>query len=825
MAYTNAIFYMDYDLGVDTARADLVPSAYANNGSGLVRVTVGGLGTPNISTDGIVTIAGTTSGIYIGAWKVTVINSTTIDLQGSTYSSNPATKGSCVPSGGSSWADAWKTMTNGALSTRIAAGDTIRIAKSPAPTSIGHADWTNLSRTITLETAQNLNISLQTASWTANGAGDVITANYITSDKKEGAGCVQIAMDASPQASIMQAYYATGTLNLSGYQKITFWIKNNAAIIANNWEIKLCSDAAGATPVDSFAIPAIPSISFWVPITIARTGGGNLGASIQSIALYTGGTTTGIGSNNVMLDDFVACTTSGLNLQSLISKNTAEQGGTEAWHPIQSIDGTTIMIDQASNIPSGYGRGYYGTTEHVTTYIRETIKTPMTSATTTNIQQTSRAGALGSLITYKGGYNTSNSTQDGETWFDGLNGRGRGIAVQNHNYNTLDHLNACRYHQGFYATGSYITFTNMSATCCVDRGVYTESTSYLSATILCVNNNGSDGCYFLDANFATLVITSANNNNSNGFSTSATTTHRNTITITDICNNASNGILFNGKNNTIVSITNASYNGAYGISLYGSSSGVDRNTFNSVTNVNNNGTGGIAIGGNGNRFYSITHINNNTGYAIYLYSNTTDNYFSNVSTSGNTSGAVYRPTNTYRVTCYFFNATFGEATKITDDSTENIGRIYSTHEGGDINANYIYVAGSVISTIATDRTGGTGLMWKFAIANAARVYNPATMPVAKIAVTANNLVTVSLWMKKDHATNVSGTLRCRAGQIAWSETLTEDIIGTCPDDTNWNQVSITFTPTENGVVEIDTFAYYVAGNSNVYIEDITITQA
>lgn len=50
---------------------------------------------------------------------------------------------------GSSWANAWKTITSGATAARIAPGDTIRIAKSPDPTSIGNATWTNLSKTVT----------------------------------------------------------------------------------------------------------------------------------------------------------------------------------------------------------------------------------------------------------------------------------------------------------------------------------------------------------------------------------------------------------------------------------------------------------------------------------------------------------------------------------------------------------------------------------------------------------------------------------------------------------------------------------------------------
>jgi hypothetical protein len=78
------------------ASTDLVPSAYANNGSGLVRVTVGSLGSPAIVTNNFVDIAGTTGSVYVGQWKVTVISTTEIDLQGSTYTTNPG-DGSVTP--------------------------------------------------------------------------------------------------------------------------------------------------------------------------------------------------------------------------------------------------------------------------------------------------------------------------------------------------------------------------------------------------------------------------------------------------------------------------------------------------------------------------------------------------------------------------------------------------------------------------------------------------------------------------------------------------------------------------------------------------------
>jgi hypothetical protein len=68
-------------------------------------------------------------------------------------------------------------------------------------------------------------------------------------------------------------------------------------------------------------------------------------------------------------------------------------------------------------------------------------------------------------------------------------------------------------------------------------------------------------------------------------------------------------------------------------------------------------------------------------------------------------------------------------------------------------------------------------------------------------------------------------LRVRYGQINWSDAA-EDIIVNCPDNTNRNQVTLTFTPTEAGVVEIEALAWYVSSTTqSVIVDDIEITQA
>lgn len=74
MAYTNAIFYMDYELGVDAARTALTDVAFATSG-GVVRGTKN---THGLVTGAAITISGGT--VYDGDWLVNKINDNTFDL-------------------------------------------------------------------------------------------------------------------------------------------------------------------------------------------------------------------------------------------------------------------------------------------------------------------------------------------------------------------------------------------------------------------------------------------------------------------------------------------------------------------------------------------------------------------------------------------------------------------------------------------------------------------------------------------------------------------------------------------------------------------------
>lgn len=722
---------------------------------------------------------------------------------------------------GTSWGTAWKTLTLGATLARIAPGDVIRIAKSPAPTSIGNATWNNLSKTVTLATAQTLAVDQCETAWTANTN---VTATRTTTTRKQGSYEASLAIGASFTTGKV-AYRATGTLNLSAYQKLTFWFRTNLAIASGNvLRVVLCSDTAGETPVDTFYIPAIPSTGRYIPLTIARVGGGNLGASIQSIAVYAD---SDPGTITILLDNITACTTSGLNLQSLISKNTLEQStisstgyGNEAWYGIQSIVGTTILLDNETNTLANAGRGYFGTTETVTTYKRETIPTELASTSTTAVQSVMDSGTAGNLIEFQGGYDTGTGLQTGETFFDGLNGYGYGIDIVTKSYVKLNHISAVRYGIGIrqYTNCSYITLDTISD----------------------LNNNTTYGLYLSGTSYAT--ISNSINSNNNGYGTWLSDITYGTITNAGNCNNnLNNGFyLSDSSYNSIDVISNSSNNASTGIEL-GGTAGCFFNTINTITKCHSNGNNqGIRFNyaadnyigtitsvslhsaSSGIDFYSSqrniidTATSTSNAYGVY-FNNSSNCLIRNFTSSGNTTSAI--------------GAIYGEGYILNATCTDTTKWYTSAISGGYVkilkfNGNYskMFTNGGNIVSQASTLTNGSGTEWMFTTeTNTNRKSDyPLKMSIAKIAVNANSLVTVSGWFKKGHATNIGARLMCKGGQLSG---VTSDVYATKADNTAEEQLTITFTPTESGVIEITAEAFYVAGHSTVIVDALTITQA
>jgi hypothetical protein len=198
-------------------------------------------------------------------------------------------------------------------------------------------------------------------------------------------------------------------------------------------------------------------------------------------------------------------------------------------------------------------------------------------------------------------------------------------------------------------------------------------------------------------------------------------------------------------------------------------------------------------------------------------------------TSGNAGGALHHAL--LYGNCHILKSSMAEATKVFSDSggysdgklvmqnfnlTANDHRIYGRGGGSTTGLYQIFSETSVRHT-------ASGIAWKLSPLSTVYVIAaaPIVMPIAKVAVNASALVTVKLWMRRTN-TGLTGTLRCRGGQIGGVPSDVTDSIGAAID--TWEEQTITFTPNEAGVVDIDVLCY--GGTTfSLYIDDMTITQA
>jgi hypothetical protein len=584
--------------------------------------------------------------------------------------------------------------------------------------------------------------------WTATGAGSVTTGLNVTTTK-EGPNSDSILVDVGFTTGLA-AYYPTGTLNLSGYQQLSFWIQQPLGTVgaAGAIDLRLCSDAAGVTAVNTFSIPALSVINRWMPVTVNL--GVNLGSSIQSIALYVN---TDNGQQQFLLSNIIACKASSaadsLTLTSLIGKNTTG----ETFWGIQSINGTRVMLDAETNsTPTSVNvRGYYGTSGTVTTWKRETIRLGPAAAASTPLQSIQDSGTDGSPITFSGGWNrTDMSTQTLETWLDGVNGNGNALVIG-----------------GF----SFISILNCS-------GVRLNALLSLTGTP-----------QYNVFSFGAAV------NCSTGLASISTATF-NTFTVGHIC--ACGGTAFTSGGST-VSTLNLIY-------------GILSNNGNSITNssfafldVNGSGTGAL--------------ISNN-GLSLSLGAGTSGTWTNLITafTSNNIACVV----DTSSVTSRFFkNCTFSESTEIQFNST-SYGAVTSHNHDQTVDNHKIFISNGLISAATDQRHTASGISWKLQPTNA-NLRNsiwPVTLSLAKVACSASNLVTIKAWMYRDNA-GLTMRLVCKGGQIAG---VPNDVTSSLTTTNAWEEETITFTPTETGVVEIIAEAWGGATFSG-WVDDMTISQA
>lgn len=619
--------------------------------------------------------------------------------------------------------------------------------------------------------------------WTASAN---VTCTVITDDYKEGVECQKIDIAAGFTTGLAAYWALPASTDFSGYQQISFWIKQKSGTVgaAGAIQLVLCSDTAGVTAVDSLNIPKLSmgtATDRWTKITIDK--GSALGAAIQSIAFYV---VTDNGAQVFYIDNVVAVKASSsadaLSLTTPIGKNVS----TDTFYAIQSINGTRVILDQYCNMKpdptSALQRGYWGTSETVTTYKRDTILIDDAPVPANwGVCSMNESGSATSYITYSGGWNSTDmSTQTGETWLDGRNGEGLMFALQ-------------------YT--AYLSFQNFAV---------------INAHSIIQNPNG--GSFTFDLR--------AFNNNTGSFDID--NPRGNSLNIDFINNNAGSPAINPGKNGVFTgkAINGSSY---IGLALWG---------FTKVTLS-------IGISGSGStgcRFYAaqntlicpLVQYGMDSGVAFKdYYSAGTDLHDNKV------IGATLQYNTNADIDAYYLQAQKGYLVRCTPLSTTSItppaagyyagGGLFVHSAGGVQHADTIYVSGGgTITKQNSVRHTASGYAWKLS-PTTTQYFNsntPMSLKIASWPISSGVATTFKLWMYRDN-TGMSARLVVRGGTIAGVDSdvqssLMSEAINTWGGDGAAGPLTVSVTPTETGVVEVFVECWASSTTYSLYVDDFSV---
>lgn len=126
-----------------------------------------------------------------------------------------------------------------------------------------------------------------------------------------------------------------------------------------------------------------------------------------------------------------------------------------------------------------------------------------------------------------------------------------------------------------------------------------------------------------------------------------------------------------------------------------------------------------------------------------------------------------------------------------------------------------------IVTDSTTRHTPSGVSWKVSPLSAVMTpQNPVRLPIGMIGVTAGTTVTAKIWVYRDN-TGINAALVCDA--YALPGITTKQSASAAGAASTWEQLTITFTPSVAGAVPL--FVEVYGGTTyNVWVDDLTVTQ-
>ena len=281
------------------------------------------------------------------------------------------------------------------------------------------------------------------------------------------------------------------------------------------------------------------------------------------------------------------------------------------------------------------------------------------------------------------------------------------------------------------------------------------------------------------------------------------------VNVQNLSNNTLSGLRLGERNvlNTIV-VDNANSNGGEGVMV--TDGPMDNKLW--FKRVYSNGDAGLQLRCTNNiRIIGQNTIANNPrgiqaincGAGVFIENTVLDNIVANTSNDCSRLTLV-NAVFTGSAVPYEHLALYGHSQKTISHNHNQGGTQQISHAGG------------LIESMPTTRPGGSGIMWKLLTSASRRnAFDPLPLYVSQVYCQANVTTTIKGWLRKDHATGVTGRLAVRGGQLAG---ISNNVTSTLSSNTSWQQLTLTVTPTESGVVQVEVWAEYVTGHYPVYYD-------
>lgn len=704
---------------------------------------------------------------------------------------------------GSTFALRKKTLSSAAAV--AAAGDVIRVMGN-ASTNSGTATWTNNSPAVTLSAAIN-QLLYADGLWTAVGTN--VTQSTVTSSPspKEGTNAVKFVCAAGFTTGKI-AHLQTALLNLSAYRQACFWIQSTTALAAGALSLVLCSDTGGATAVNTLTLNVALNANQWTAVTIDN--GAALGASINSIKLVAN---SSMASKTIIVDNIF--TAKAPSAADCLTLNTMISPDNLTWYSVQSVNGTAVKIDGQMATAAGAAKGFQGATGSTPFYMLQPTQVAIGTGNTVYAQVFSGNGAAGTPITISGGWNSTDmSTQTGWTTIDRMDWAASGVNLTGTTgYVAVDHFNFA--HTAF------------------PLGLVANSKGYAASNGSCAGTGS----------FSAMPTHGVSLNAFNFLNASGTTAM---VNIPVTANYAADGVAWSVTNSKIWGCTVGGIKvpgsiGSPGITISGNDCsgnggiGFDIQSlcgaFFNNTATRNAAPGFNFQGINGATAHNLVARNNTTGEV--QVNNATVEIFTldTNSVGGSAVPQIFFPSGSEGQasvsswTQYTGVSPAAVFTSLGDPvSRETAGNVVSSHrEGANVANNSIYTDFGVVTTTGVVGQSGTGAGWKLSPTQDAYATSPLRLNVAKVPCPAGITTTVKFWAKLSASPGISAQFRVFGGRCPGVGAPGSDITAAV-SGTAWAQYSLTFTPTENCVVDVFFEAWSGAGQSATMSGPVTITQ-